>query len=125
MRKNELHAQYKLLRNRIVSLIKISKKDHYNKYFAENSKDIRKTWNGIKSIINIHNNKKGQPYSMLIDKELNSNPTSIANGFNEYFSDIAQNLQENIYTAGSNYSDYLKNPSTSFLSLLILKKLFQ
>ena len=54
---------------------------------------------------------KGQPCSMLIDKEINSNPLSIANGFNNYFSSIAQNLQENINTTGSNFSDYLKNPS--------------
>ena len=54
---------------------------------------------------------KGQSCSMLIDKEVNSNPMSIANGFNNYFSSIAQNLQENINTTGSNFSDYLKNPS--------------
>ena len=110
-RKEELHSEYKTLRNRIVSLIKFSKKDHYRNFFVENSKDIRKTWKGIKSIININNMNKGQPCSMLIDKEINSNPLSIANGFNNYFSSIAQNLQENINTTGSNFSDYLKNPS--------------
>ena len=102
------------MRNRIVSLIKANKKEHYRKFFAENSKDIRKTWKGIKSIININSMNKGQPSSMIIDKEINSNPMSIANGFNDYcpgLMSIAQDLQQNINTTGSNFTDYLKNPS--------------
>ena len=55
--------------------------------------------------------KLGQPSSMLIKKEPKSNPLDIANGFNNYFSKIAHNLQENIHGAGSNFADYLKNPS--------------
>ena len=111
VRKKELHLQFKMLRNEIVSLIKNNKKNYYKNYFSENAKDIKKTWKGIKSIINIHNIKSSQPCSMLIDKETNSNPLEIANGFNNYFSKVAHNLQENIYAAGSNFSDYLVNPS--------------
>ncbi len=111
LRKKELHSEYKTLRNRIVSLIKANKNEHYRRFFAENSKDIRKTWKGIKSIININSLNKVQPSSMIIDKEINSNPMSIANGFNDYFSSIAKDLQQNIKTTGSNFTDYLKNPS--------------
>ena len=42
---------------------------------------------------------KVQPSSMIIDKEIYSNPMSIANGFNDYFSSIAQDLQQNINTS--------------------------
>jgi len=108
-KKKELHLEFKQLRNRIVSLIKISKKDYYSKYFTENSRDIKKTWKGIKSIINIHNIKSGQPSTMVVENEPNSNPITIANGFNNYFSEIAQNLQENIHS-NSSFSDYLINP---------------
>ena len=80
-RKKDLHLEYKSLRNEIVSRIRTCKKEHYQNYFAENFKDIRKTWKGIKSIINIHNITKGQPSSMIIDKELQTNPINIANGF--------------------------------------------
>ena len=42
-RKNILHTQYKILRNKIVALIRLSKKNHYQDYFTKNSADIKKT----------------------------------------------------------------------------------
>ena len=88
--KNEFHAQYKALRNQIVATIRKGKKEHFQKYFTESANDIRKTWTGIKNIINIRTLTKGQPTSMLIDKELVTDPTLIAEGFNTYFSTIAK-----------------------------------
>ena len=46
--KDELHRQYKCVRNRIVALTRLSKKNHFQRYFEENSYNIRKTWTGIK-----------------------------------------------------------------------------
>ena len=43
---------YKLFRNRINREIKKSKRDYYNQYFENNRNDIKKTWDGIRSIIN-------------------------------------------------------------------------
>ena len=91
-RKNELHTEYKTLRNKIVSLTRKSKKLHFQNYFADNAKDIRKTWIGIKNIINIRTVSKNQPSSMLIDNNLITDPTEIAEGFNTYFSSIAEIL---------------------------------
>ena len=92
MLKHELYATYKTLRNKIVSLTKAGKKLHLQKYFTENCKDIRKTWSDIKNVINIRNFNKGQPMSILIDGEIFKNPNKIANGFNNYFSNIAEKL---------------------------------
>ena len=108
--KEELHARYKNLRNRIVSMIRQSKKLHYQKYFTENANDIRKTWKGIKNIINIRDANKGQPTSMFIGKDISTDPTKIAEGFNSFFSSIAKNLQEKIYFAGDDYMNYLNEP---------------
>ena len=75
--KNELHLQYKTLRNQIVANIRKSKKNYYQKYFTDSANDIRKTWSGIKNIINIRSTTKGQPTSMLIDNEVVTDPTQI------------------------------------------------
>ena len=77
-RKVELHTEYKILRNKITALIRNSKKKHHQKYFIENSKDIRKTWNGIKNIINIKSSNKTQPASILVDNKLETDPTKFA-----------------------------------------------
>ena len=109
--KNELHLRYKTLRNQIVSLIRTSKKQHFQQYFTENSNNIRKTWKGIKNIINVRSSTLGQPTSMKIGKEISTDPSKIAEGFNEFFSSIAKNLQDKIYFAGENYSNYLGQSS--------------
>ena len=83
--KHELYATYKTLRNKIVSLNRVGKKLHFQKYFMENCKDIRKTWSGIKNVIDIRNFNKGQPASILIDGEISNDPNKIANGFYNYF----------------------------------------
>ena len=52
-KKNDIHSRYKILRNQIVAITRKSKKLHFQKYFFDNAKNIRKTWTGIKNIINI------------------------------------------------------------------------
>ena len=108
--KEQLHKEYKKCRNKIVSMIRNSKKMHFQNYFAENAKDIKKTWNGIKNIINIRTSTKTQPTSILIDQHLENNPTKIAEGFNSYFSSIAEKLQQNIIFGDNNFSKYLSTP---------------
>ena len=107
--KHELYATYKTLRNKIVSLTRAGKKLHFQKYFTENCKDIRKTWSGIKNVINIRNFNKAQPTSILIDGEISNDPNKIANGFNNYFSNVAEKLQGKIHSLGNEFSQVFKN----------------
>ena len=109
-RKEGLHKQYKTLRNKVVATIRNSRKIYFQKYFEENSKDIRKTWSGIRNIINIRLSTKGQPTSMLFGDELVTDPSKIAEGFNSYFSSIAEKLQENLSFGNNNFMKYLNKP---------------
>ena len=52
-KKNELLTKYKSLRKEVTTLVKNSKIEYYKNLFNENSNDLRTTWRGIKSIINI------------------------------------------------------------------------
>ena len=108
-RKEILRTEYKTLRNRITYIISVSKKNHYQHYFAENHNNIKKTWSGIKKIINIRAVSGNQPTSMMIDNCLKTNPTDISEGFNAYFSSIAEKLLPK-HTAGTkHFSEYLSN----------------
>ena len=53
---------------------------------------------------------KTQPTSILIDRELETEPTKIAEGFNEYFSSIAKKLQSNLSFGGYDFTKYLHKP---------------
>ena len=105
IRKANLHTQCKTLRNQIIAIIRKSKKLHYQKYFTEHGKDIRKTWTGIKNIINFRTMTKGQPTSMMIDNKLIRDPTNIAEGFNNYFSSIAEKLPQNLTFGNNNFDN--------------------
>ena len=45
-------AQYKLYRNKISALTRLSKKNYYHAFFADNLNNMKNTWNGINSLIN-------------------------------------------------------------------------
>ena len=83
-------AAYKQFRNLIVNEINISKRQYYCQYFDENKSNMKRLWKGIKDIISL---KPGQcnTVSHLINEEGTkvSDPVTIANDFNEYFTTIA------------------------------------
>jgi hypothetical protein len=109
--KDLFHNKYKTLRNQIVSLCRQSKKEYYQNYFITNSDNLRNTWRGIKSVINLNGKDNSHPTSLLINNDLITDPTKIANEFNNYFSKIAGKLQSSIHSQGQDFNEYLQNKS--------------
>ena len=87
---------YNLFRNRTTREIKKTKKKYYKDYFNNNLNNMKKTWKGIKQIINL-NNVTGPQISQLSyeGKTINSNK-SMANAFNDFFTKIGPKLDEEI-----------------------------
>ena len=109
-----IHTEYKLIKNRINVLIHYSKKDYYSKYFNQYSNDIKKVWQGIKGIINIKTKDQNSPNCIEVKKELITDNTQISNEFNDYFSNVADNILKTNKTPILNTFDrYLKNRNSS------------
>ena len=53
----EIKRLYNLFRNRVNRELKKDKRNYYTKYFEDNNNNIKKTWEGIRSIINIKSTK--------------------------------------------------------------------
>ena len=115
--KEQIHNEYKIHRNRIVELIRLSKKIHYQSYFNDNLNNIKKTWDGIKSLISISNNRSMSPSSLNINNKLNNDPVDIANCFNDYFSTIGSKLAKNIFPSKIDHLHYLK--TSNLMSIFI------
>ena len=115
--KNELHHEYKLLRNKVREETRQSRKKYLQEFFTKNINHIKNTWKGIKSIIRINSCNKNQPSSLLVNNKLVSEPKHVAETFNEYFSTIASKLQKKIKHVGKNFSHFLKddNPFNFFI----------
>ena len=90
---DRIKSAYNLFRNRINWEIKKAKKEYYKTYFENN---MKKTWKGIKNLINI-NNKDGPQISHLCHegKQITSNK-DMSNTFNDFFTNIGPILDGEI-----------------------------
>ena len=46
-------TSYNTYRNRVIKLLRISKKQYFSNYFEKNNANIKKTWQAIRDIINV------------------------------------------------------------------------
>ena len=58
VRITNLRNKCKLYRNKLDKILKASKSMHYQEHFETNKLNVRKTWEGIREVINIKKKKK-------------------------------------------------------------------
>ena len=85
---------YKLFRNRVNRELIKSKKEYYNQFFEDNKKDNKKVWEGIKSIININNNKSKNISQLNINDKIIDNPKDIVETLNNFFVNVGPNTEK-------------------------------
>ena len=56
-KKLQLGKLYKEYRNKIVFILRKAKKKYYSDFFKEHNSDIKKTWEGIRNLINVSKKK--------------------------------------------------------------------
>ena len=105
--------QFKQYRNLIVRLCRRSKKNYFSDYFKQHSKNIKKVWQGIKSIISTKPTQNGSPSSININGTLTSEPTKIADAFNDYFSNVAENIRKKKSFSSKSFSKFLGQPNNN------------
>ena len=104
---------------------KVSKKDmkeakqtYYCNELKKYKKDIRKTWDTIKSILNHPVNKYTAPKHILVNNKKIRDEKEIADYFNNYFTDIGLNITSKIDTnAKYPFQHYLRTPTISKFNL--------
>ena len=97
LKKQGRFAEYKVLRNRITSLIQDSKPATYKNKIEEGKGDPKSIWKIFKEFG--ASNKKADNNGILglqIIEKLVSDDTELAGVFNDYFINIAANLKEPI-----------------------------
>ena len=107
--KKDYHKMYREVRNQILTKCRNSKKEYFQNFFINNANDVKNMWRGINFIMNVNNNTKQQPTSLLINNKLVSDHKEVAEIFNNYFSSVASRLQDKIYHYGQDFSSYLDN----------------
>ena len=118
--REESFNHYKILRNSITKLKRESKKDYYKNYFERFKSKSSSIWKGIRSIVNINQSQRKD--IKIINENGNnvSDPTKIANLFNNFFINIGSDIDDKIPKSKNTYADYMKNikhNKSFFLSL--------
>ena len=99
-----------MLKNEVTSLLRTSKRDYYNRFFTNNRKNLRKTWEGIKNIINVKPSNTNTPSFIKDNNKILTDDISISNCFNDYFSSIAEKiLNDRKYKGNKSHRNYLRN----------------
>ena len=116
--KSSYHTKYKRYRNSITNLLRVSKKLHYQNYFYRNSNNSKKTWEGINQILNKKNIKDQSNIVLTIDNKAVTEPLKVSNYFNNFFTTIANKIQNSIPKVEDfqSYVRKLKSPDSFFFS---------
>jgi hypothetical protein len=99
-----LFTNYRNVYNRTV---RAAKKMYYEKQFLLNQSNIKKSWDLIFEVIKKNRCKSKDLSTILINNLPVSDPTTIANEFNQYFVGVASEIAEQIHPADlpENYFD--------------------
>ena len=97
--------------NRILDKnIRQAKQDYYDREFNKFKHDTRKTWDVIKSVLNLNKSKKVFPQFFIIEDLKVTNKEEIAERFNTFFTNIGPTLARNIKSSKSpHFATYLQN----------------
>lgn len=101
--------EYKIYRNHIVNIIRISKNIHYRQYFTNNINNSKMTWKGINEITKSSKVKNNPPISLEKNNSLISDTKIVALKFNKHSSSVAEKIRKNIPHKPSTFKNYLTN----------------
>ena len=116
--KSFLRSSYTFYRNRIVSLLRLSKKLHYSRYFQSNSGNLRKLWVGVREVISSNSSKSDTVISLKLNNSITSEPSIVCDAFNDFYSTIAEKVRSKIPFTRHHFSKWLlnRNPNSFFTS---------
>ena len=111
------HEKYKQYRNLLNNFIKSSKKSYYHNFFEKSNSDIKNIWKGIRSLVSLKPFGGTVPSKLLlVDIEVTDSKT-IANAFNDFFSNIGPDISRLIPTVPNLPLTYM--PNTLYDDLLL------
>jgi len=109
---------YTNYKNKLVNLLKISRKDYYTNLLITENGSQQQIWKVYAELVGRKNKKKSQDIkNLLIDGKKITGDTNIANAFNTYFANIGSELA-NSFPKNNAFSKYLneQHANTMFLS---------
>ena len=97
IRTKEADCKYKTYKNKLIKIMRNSKRNYYSKILEDNKNNIINTWKVLNEIIKNRTGKPGYPSYFLNSNNITIDDfTMIAEEFNDYFVGIGPTLAEGI-----------------------------
>ena len=107
-------CNYRLYRNELQKLIRISKHKYLHEKCLLYKKDSRKLWQLINKLIDKETNKKNIIESLKVNNMMKYDPDSITSEFCEFFSTVGEKFANRIGKANTGINEYInKMPSSN------------
>ena len=87
---------YNQARNRVSRELEKSQKEHYDSYFEEHNANIKKTWEGIRKIVNVKKSTKFSVSHLNLNGKIIDDSLGIANGFNNFFVNVGPETEKSV-----------------------------
>lgn len=108
-------SKYNLYRKCYDKVIRAAKKLYFKQSLEQNKNNLRKTWNILREAIRKKNDKTSLINEISSDGLLISNSKDMSNKFNEYFTNVADNITNNLNPSDRDCSYYLTESNSNFL----------
>ena len=102
-------TKYKQYKNKLNHIIRVAKNKHYEEQLIKYKHDTKVQWKALNEIMN-PNNTSSMLTTEFIGRSLGekiTDPTSMANRFNDYFVNIGQGLAKKLSNSKTNFDKYL------------------
>ena len=108
-------SKYNQYRKCYDKVIRAAKKLYFKQSFEQNKNNLRKTWDILREAIRKKNDKTSLINEISSDGLMFSKSTDIANKFNEYFTNVAENITNNLNTSDRECTFYLTESNSNFV----------
>ena len=102
--------KYKNYKNRLISILRVTKKEYFSNQFEIHKNDMKCTWKIINNALN-RNPSKSHIQEINTQGTTSKDPAEIAQSLNDYFVNIGPNLAQNIPPSDNHFSTFLENPN--------------
>ena len=106
-------------RNMYNKLKRKAKEQYFHELLDTYKHDVRKTWSVINNIIGRQNDKSSIPEFFRVNGQDETNPSKIATGFCDFFTNVGTKCAEKIGTSSKTCRDYLgenRNPDSMYMN---------
>ena len=83
------------------------KTNYYTSFFQEIHGNVKTTWDGIRSLINVSTQKCTPPTKIIYNNEVMTSDIDIGNSFNDFFTKIGSRIEAKISKSKKNFLSFL------------------